>query len=62
MSRSVGANDVTILPQSLLISLDDWERRKSFVGFGPADEAILSEVHLVAVTYADQVMDELYGR
>lgn len=45
-----------------LISLDDWERRKAFVGFDASDEAILAELHLVAVTYADQVMEELYSR
>ncbi|MFO0601522.1 MAG: protoglobin domain-containing protein [Polyangiales bacterium] len=44
------------------VSTDDWERRKTFVGFGPDDEAILAELHIVAKTYADQVMEELYER
>ncbi|HLL03421.1 MAG TPA: protoglobin domain-containing protein [Myxococcaceae bacterium] len=44
------------------ISPEEWERRKRFVGFGPDDELVLSELHLVAKTYADQVMDELYTR
>jgi rsbT co-antagonist protein RsbR len=44
------------------ITLEEWERRKRFVGFGAADEQVLSELHLVAKTYADQVMDELYSR
>ncbi|HEX8698722.1 MAG TPA: protoglobin domain-containing protein [Myxococcaceae bacterium] len=46
----------------MTISLDEWERRKRFVGFGDEDELVLSELHLVAKTYADQVMDELYAR
>jgi hypothetical protein len=46
----------------MTITLDEWERRKRFVGFGPADEMVLTELHLVAKTYADQVMDELYAR
>ena len=40
----------------------DWERRKQFVGFGPMDQAILRELHLVARSYADEIMDELYRR
>lgn len=44
------------------ISLEEWEKRKRFVGFGPEDEYVLTELHLVAKTYADQVMDELYAR
>jgi len=44
------------------ITPEEWERRKRFVGFGPDDELVLSELHLVAKTYADQVMDELYTR
>ncbi len=46
----------------MAISLDEWEQRKRFVGFGAEDEYILTELHLVAKTYADQVMDELYAR
>jgi rsbT co-antagonist protein RsbR len=44
------------------ISFEEWEQRKRFVGFGPEDEFILTELHLVAKTYADEVMDELYAR
>ena len=44
------------------VSEDAWEHRKAFVGFGPADEAILRELRPVALQYADEVMDELYGR
>lgn len=44
------------------VPLEEWERRKKFVGFTRDDEAILAELHLVARTYADEVMDELYGR
>jgi rsbT co-antagonist protein RsbR len=46
----------------MTITLDEWEQRKRFVGFGPEDERVLTELHLVAKTYADQVMDELYTR
>ncbi len=46
----------------MTITLDEWEQRKRFVGFGPEDELVLTELHLVAKTYADQVMDELYAR
>jgi rsbT co-antagonist protein RsbR len=44
------------------VTLEDWAARKAFVRFGTADETILRELHLVALAYADQVMDELYGR
>jgi len=44
------------------VSEDAWEHRKAFVGFGAADEAILRELRPVALQYADEVMDELYGR
>ena len=44
------------------VSEDAWEHRKAFVGFGPADEAILRELRPVALQYADEVMEELYGR
>jgi rsbT co-antagonist protein RsbR len=45
-----------------IVSLEEWEERKAFVGFGAEDEQILAELHLVAKTYADDVMDELYAR
>ena len=44
------------------VSLEEWERRKAFVGFGPDDVAMLAELHLVAKTYAHEVMTELYER
>lgn len=44
------------------VSDDDWQQRKNFVGFGVAEEDILRELHLVAKTYAHDVMDELYAR
>ncbi|HEU4404565.1 MAG TPA: protoglobin domain-containing protein [Polyangiaceae bacterium] len=44
------------------VTLEEWERRKSFVGFGKEDEDILAELHLVAKTYAGEVMAELYDR
>jgi rsbT co-antagonist protein RsbR len=46
----------------MTITLDEWEQRKRFVGLGPDDERVLTELHLVAKTYADQVMEELYAR
>jgi rsbT co-antagonist protein RsbR len=51
-------------PNSLreFVSEDAWEQRKAFVGFGPADEAILRELRPASLQYADQVMDELYAR
>lgn len=48
--------------ESATVSEAEWERRKHFVGFGPADQAILRELHLVARSYADEIMDELYRR
>jgi hypothetical protein len=45
-----------------MMTLTEWEARKAFVGFGPKDEEVLVELHLVARTYADQVMDDLYAR
>lgn len=44
------------------ITETDWEARKAFVGFGADDVAILGELHLVARTYGDELMEELYGR
>lgn len=46
----------------MIITIEEWERRKAFVGFGKADEDILRELHLIARTYADEVLDELYAR
>jgi len=39
-----------------------WQRRKAFVGFSAADEAILRELRPASLQYADEVMDELYAR
>jgi len=44
------------------VSEDGWEHRKAFVGFGPADEAILRELRPASLQYPDEVMDELYAR
>jgi rsbT co-antagonist protein RsbR len=46
----------------MIISLEEWEQRKRFVGFGSEDELVLGELHLVARAYAEQVMEELYSR
>jgi rsbT co-antagonist protein RsbR len=46
----------------VVVSAAEWAERKAFVGFGPDDEQILAELHLVARTYADDVMSELYAR
>lgn len=45
-----------------LITFEEWEERKRFSGFGREDENILRELHLVARTYADEVMEQLYER
>jgi rsbT co-antagonist protein RsbR len=45
-----------------MITLAEWEHRKQFVGFTRQDEDILLELHLIARTYADEVMEELYSR
>jgi rsbT co-antagonist protein RsbR len=45
-----------------MMTHEDWERRKRFVGFSRQDEDILLELHLIARTYADEVMEELYAR
>lgn len=45
-----------------IVSEDAWERRKAFVGFGAADQAILRELSPASLQYADEVMDELYAR
>lgn len=47
---------------AVAIPAEEWERRKEVVGFTSRDEAVLRELHLVARTYADEVMDELYSR
>lgn len=44
-----------------IVTAAEWERRKLFVGFSESDEAILRELHIIARTYADQVMEELYA-
>ena len=44
------------------VSPQAWECRKAFVGFSALDEAILRELRPVSLQYADEVMDELYGR
>jgi len=44
------------------ITLAEWEQRKRFVGFTAGDEQILEELHLVARTYAAEVMESLYER
>lgn len=41
---------------------EHWERRKLLVGFGREDEAALRRLHLVARTYSDRVMEDLYAR
>lgn len=46
----------------VVVSAEEWAERKAFVGLGPTDVQILSELHLVAKTYADDVMNELYDR
>lgn len=48
--------------QGLIISPEEWERRKRFVGFSEQDVKILRELHLIARTYADDVMEALYAR
>jgi len=45
-----------------VVSEEAWEHRKAFVGFGAQDESILRELRPVSLQYADEVMDELYGR
>ncbi len=40
----------------------EWEERKTFVRFDENDQAILSELHLFARSYADEIMEELYRR
>ncbi len=45
----------------VIVTAAEWERRKQFVGFSEKDEAILRELHIIARTYADQVMEELYA-
>ncbi len=44
-----------------IVTAAEWERRKQFVGFSEGDEAILRELHIIARTYADEVMEELYA-
>jgi len=47
---------------AVIITPEEWEERKSFAGFGNDDETILRELHVVARTYADEVMEKLYER
>ena len=44
------------------VTLAEWEARKNAVGFGVRDIEILRELHLVARTYADDVVEEVYDR
>lgn len=41
---------------------EEWERRKKFVDFSAVDVELLQELHIVARTYADEVMEDLYRR
>lgn len=40
----------------------EWEQRKQFVGFDQTDAALLMKLRLMAVTYGDAVVEELYRR
>lgn len=40
----------------------EWEQRKRFLHFDEDDTAILRELHLVARSYADEIMEKLYER
>lgn len=40
----------------------EWEQRKTFVRFDEDDQVILRELHLLARSYADEIMEELYRR
>lgn len=40
----------------------EWEQRKAFVRLDEDDQAVLRELHLLARSYADEIMDALYRR
>lgn len=44
------------------VSLAEWEERKRFVGFTEEDAKLLPELRLMAVTYGDAIVEELYRR
>lgn len=46
--------------QKAIIAYDEWERLKEFFGFEKQDEEILAEFRLVARTYIDDVIEDLY--
>jgi rsbT co-antagonist protein RsbR len=50
------------MPRTAEVTPEEWERRKAFVGFTDEDIRLLREVHPVAETYADEVVEELYRR
>lgn len=43
-------------------SLAQWERRKAYVGFTAADAQLLAEFHPHASAFANEILDEIYGR
>jgi len=44
------------------ISIRDWEQRKAFIGFSEADAKLLQELHPIAESYVDDVVEGLYER
>ncbi len=46
--------------QETLIKSKEWERLKNFFGFQKEDEDILGEFRLAALTYIDDVIEDLY--
>lgn len=50
------------LDRATEVPLQEWERRKEFVGFTAEDARLLSELRPVAEAYADEEVEELYRR
>ena len=48
-------------PENLEVTPDEWEWRKSFYGFEPADEKRLKGVKALAESFVHEVVDELYS-
>ena len=48
--------------QESVVTLDDWERRKEFLGFTDEDARLLRQLRPAAEAFVDDVVEELYRR
>ncbi|ATX78522.1 Protoglobin [Mariprofundus aestuarium] len=45
----------------MTISIEEWEQRKAFVGFGETEAQLLSELKELVVDHTDEIIDKLYA-